>query len=118
MRRLPVFIIFFLVPVVLTVSCGKTGAALQEPVDCSTVVNKNFAADINPIIQSTCNVSGCHATGSANGPGALTNHAQVFSARTAIRSAIASGTMPQGTTLSASQKNSIICWIDSGAPNN
>jgi hypothetical protein len=26
--------------------------------------------------------------------------------------------MPQGSSLSTSQKNSILCWIDSGAPNN
>jgi hypothetical protein len=26
--------------------------------------------------------------------------------------------MPQGPTLTTAQKNSIICWIDSGAPNN
>jgi hypothetical protein len=26
--------------------------------------------------------------------------------------------MPQGSTLTTAQKNSILCWIDSGAPNN
>jgi hypothetical protein len=31
---------------------------------------------------------------------------------------IVSGTMPQNATLTPAQKNSIICWIDSGAPNN
>ena len=93
---------------------GGGGAAL----DCSTVTNKSFSADISPIIQATCNNSGCHAAGSFNGPGALTNYNEFFNARVQIRPAIASGKMPQNTTLSTAQKNSILCWIDSGAPNN
>jgi hypothetical protein len=87
-------------------------------VDCATVTNKAFAADISPIIQSTCAVSGCHAAGSFNGPGALTSYTEIFNSRTAIRTAVASGRMPQGGSLSTGQKNSIICWIDGGAPNN
>jgi hypothetical protein len=42
----------------------------------------------------------------------------VFNARTSIRSAVSAGTMPKTGSISSSQKNSIICWIDSGAPNN
>jgi hypothetical protein len=118
MRKLPLFVIFSLLLVALTESCGKTGAALQEPVDCSTVVNKNFANDINPIIQSTCNQQGCHDVASINGPGPLTNYNQVFNARIVIRAAIESGLMPQNSTLSKTQRNAIICWIDGGAPNN
>jgi hypothetical protein len=87
-------------------------------VDCNTVTNKAFAANISPIVQSSCAISGCHAAGSGNGPGALTTWAQISAASTRIRQAVASGTMPQGSTLSTAQKNSIVCWIDSGAPNN
>jgi len=100
------------------ISCSKDGGDDTPALDCNTVSNKAFNAHVNPIIQSSCNVASCHAAGSTNGPGALTNYNQVFANRTAIRTAISNGTMPQGTTLSNSQKNSIICWIDSGAPNN
>ncbi len=100
----------------IVLSCSKSGSG--SSVDCSTVTNKAFAANIDPIIQSTCNIASCHATGSINGPGPLTNYSQVFAARSQVRAAISSGQMPQGSTLSQSQKNSIICWIDSGAPNN
>ena len=99
------------------ISCSKddnNGSSL----DCSTITNKAFAADVNPIIQNSCNVAGCHASGSFNGPGALTNYTEVFNARARIRPAIASGRMPQGGSLSTAQKNSILCWIDGGAPNN
>ena len=102
------------------IACSKEngGNGGGSSVDCSTVSNKSFAADVNPIIQSSCNQAGCHASGSSNGPGALTNHGQVQASASAVRAAIASGRMPLNTTLSAAQKNSIICWIDSGALNN
>jgi hypothetical protein len=102
------------------ISCSKdnSGNTGGNTLDCTTVTNKSFAADINPIIQSTCNTSGCHASGSFNGPGPLTTYTEFFNARSAIRPAIASGRMPQNSTLSTAQKNSILCWIDSGAANN
>ena len=102
-------------------ACSKSGGGGGGGgggLDCNTVTNKAFAADVEPIIQSRCNIAGCHAAGSTNGVGPLTNHAQVFAARSQIRTAISIGTMPQGSTLTTSQKNSIICWIDNGAPNN
>ncbi|MEO5564017.1 MAG: hypothetical protein ABIR18_11295, partial [Chitinophagaceae bacterium] len=74
--------------------------------------------DVNPLIQTFCNQSNCHNTNSSNGPGALTNYAEVFSARSQIKAQVAAGLMPQNTTLTTAQKNTIICWIDSGAPNN
>ncbi len=98
-------------------SCSKDDDT-DFSVDCATVSNKAFAADVNPIIQSTCAVSGCHAAGSFNGPGALTTYSEIFNARINIRSAVASGRMPQNGSLSTAQKNSIICWIDGGALNN
>lgn len=103
-------------------SSGDTGGSTgggggTTTIDCASVA-KTFSADVNPIIQSFCNISGCHNSGSFNGPGPLTNYTQVFNARTSVRSAIFTGLMPQNTALTTSQKNSILCWIDSGAPNN
>jgi hypothetical protein len=79
---------------------------------------KTFSSDVSPIIQGVCASSGCHNAGSTNGPGALTNYQQVFNARANIRSAVSSGTMPKNSSLTASQKNAIICWIDNGALDN
>lgn len=106
---------------VISISCSKsssTGGGGGTTLDCNTVANKAFAADINPIIQGRCNISGCHAAGSSNGPGALTNYSQVAAAKNLIRASISSGAMPQGSTLTTAQKNAIICWIDGGALNN
>jgi hypothetical protein len=108
--------LFLLVSLFLVLSCSKNTPA-KDTASCDTIA-KSFATNVNPIIQSYCNQPSCHASGSVNGPGPLTNYTQVFNARSAIRSAIQSGLMPQNATLSTTQKNTIICWIDSGAPNN
>jgi len=87
--------------------------------DCSTVGAKTFATDVSPIIQSKCATDGnCHGSGSINGPGALLTYSAIFNARANIRAAVASGEMPLTGSLTTAQKNSILCWIDNGAPNN
>lgn len=89
-----------------------------EPVDCSGPV-KSFAADVSPVIQASCATdSDCHGTGSSSGPGPLLNYSQVFNARSDIRSAVATGNMPLNGTLTATERNAILCWIDNGAANN
>ena len=105
--------------VFISSSCSKGGGGGGgTTLDCNTVANKAFAANVNPIIQSSCAIGGCHDAISTNGPGPLTNYSQVFNARTTIRSDVSTGIMPKTGSLTSSQKNSIICWIDSGAPNN
>jgi hypothetical protein len=106
--------------VFISISCSKggSGSGGTTSLDCNTVANKSFTADVNPTIQASCAIGGCHDAGSGNGPGPLLNYNQVFTARTTIQSAVSSGVMPKTGTISTAQKNSIICWIQSGAPNN
>ena len=111
------YLFFIIISFILISSCSKSSDSPGQNVTCSST--KTFSADANPVIQATCAISpGCHAVGSISGPGALTNYTQVFNARSAIRAAVASGTMPQGGSLTTAQKQAILCWIDSGAPNN
>jgi hypothetical protein len=101
---------------ILVFACSKNTDSFTS--DCSGTA-KSFASDVSPIIQSYCATnSGCHASGSSNGPGALTTYAQIYNARSEIRAAVSSGVMPQNGSLTTAQKNSIICWIDNGASNN
>jgi len=98
-------------------ACSKSSDSTGS-VNCGGTA-KSFSSDVNPIIQATCTTnSGCHGSGSNNGPGELLTYSQIFSARSSIRSAVVSGSMPKTGGLTAAQKNAIICWIDSGAPNN
>lgn len=102
--------------IVFIAACKKPGGgAGSSSIDCSGV-SKTYSADISPIIQTSC--GGCHGAGSSNGPGELTSYSRVFNARAQIRSAVSSGAMPKNGTLTAAQKNAILCWIDNGALNN
>jgi hypothetical protein len=103
--------------VVLVNSCKKDSENDSPPVDCSTITT-TFSGTVSPLISSSCAKPDCHAAGSSNGPGALTNYTQIFNSRARIREAVASGEMPQDATFSANQKAIIMCWVDAGAPNN
>ena len=120
-------ILVSLVAFVLIASCSKGGGddgggggtgGGGSTVNCTGVASA-FAANVNPIIQSTCATDAtCHGAGSANGPGPLLTYTQISSAAAMIKPAVANGTMPKTGTLTTAQKNSIICWINNGAPNN
>ena len=86
-------------------------------VDCTSVAS-TFSGTVNQIIQSTCAIATCHEAGSVNGPGPLLTYTQIFNARGAIKIAVSNGTMPKTGSLTTAQKNSIICWVDAGGPNN
>ena len=112
--------LFVLALLFLVISCSKNGSDTGTGgggITCDGTV-RTFITDVNPIVQAFCNQPNCHASGSSNGPGPLTNYTQVFNARSVIRGAVASGLMPQNTTLTTAQKTAIVCWIDGGAPNN
>jgi len=104
--------------VFINISCSKSSGGGGTSLDCNTVANKAFAANVSPIFQGSCAITGCHEAGSLNGPGPLTNYNEIFNARTAIQSAVSSGRMPKSGSISTAQKNSILCWIEGGAPNN
>jgi hypothetical protein len=107
-------VFLFAVCALLISSCKKE----TFTTDCTSAA-KSFAADVSPIAQTTCATSsGCHASGSNKGPGALINYAQISGSKSSIKSQVASGAMPPGNSLTSAQKNAIICWIDAGALNN
>ena len=118
--RVKCIVTVLLVSFIVVSSCSKEGSdsnPTNNNIDCSGAP-KTFSGDVNPLVQSVCNMPSCHASGSTNGPGPLTNYTQVFNARTQIRSAISSGFMPQDRTFTSAQKSAFICWIDNGAQDN
>lgn len=86
-------------------------------VNCSTV-NAKFAADIMPLIQANCGISGCHDASSGNKGGPFTNYTQIKFKANIIKSQVLSGAMPQGSSLTPEQIRLISCWVDAGALNN
>jgi hypothetical protein len=97
-------------------ACTKDGPSNTDP--CSGISAK-FSTDVQPIINASCAInSGCHATGSVNSGGPLTDYNKIFAKKAEIKFQIETGQMPKTGSLTADQKNKIICWINSGAPNN
>jgi hypothetical protein len=104
--------------VLVFLSACKKHEDSSAPADCAGPA-KSFANDVNPIVQVSCATnSGCHGSGSNNGPGELIGYSKIFNASSDIRSQVSSGRMPLTGSLTTAQKNAIICWIDNGAPNN
>ena len=99
-------------------ACSKSSPTAPPGMSINCSVPKTFSNDVLPITSTRCAISGCHGSGSSNGPGELITYQQIFNARSNIRSAVVSGLMPQGSSLSDAQISAIVCWIDSGAPNN
>ena len=84
----------------------------------SVLTGTSYVDDIEPIIETSCAVSGCHVSGGA-APFAFTNVASVQAHAPAIKTVTANGSMPKsGAPLTQLQKDRIACWVDDGAPNN
>ena len=88
-------------------ACSKSSTNPGYTPDC-TGAAKSFSSDVSPLIQSAC--TGCHSK--------YAGYSGITGDKAAIRSTIVDGSMPQGSSLSSAQKNSIVCWIDNGALNN
>ncbi|WP_317896794.1 hypothetical protein [Aurantibacillus circumpalustris] len=98
-------------------SCKKNNSSSSYSPDC-TGTTPTYKTEVSPLFSTYCATSGCHTSGSSQGPGALTTYAEIKNASFSIRTSIVSGRMPQGTTLTTTQKNTIVCWIDAGVINN
>ena len=106
---------------IMLFSCSKSsdsGTEIGTTISCSGVTS-TFAANVSTLIQTTCATSsGCHASGSSNSGGTLINFTQISNKKITIRAQVLNNIMPQGSTLTTAQKQTIVCWIDAGALNN
>ena len=75
-----------------------------------------FLTDIQPIIQTNCAISGCHASGGTSPE--LTSFEKVAARAADVVRETQSGHMPpasSGKSLSAEEINRISCWVQQGA---
>ena len=112
-------LLYVLTGIIVVSGCYYDKEELLYPdgINCATVPAR-FSADVNPIIQSRCAISGCHAAGSTNGRGPLTSYDLIKNAAVEIKAAVVSKFMPQGSSLTPIEIKTISCWVDAGAPNN
>jgi hypothetical protein len=111
--------LFTLLALICLGSCYYDKEELLYPGTSSCQLNAKFSANVNPIIQSKCAISpDCHATGSTNTAGPLTNYTEISALAPVIKGQVVSGLMPKTGSLTSNEVQTIVCWVDAGAPNN
>jgi hypothetical protein len=94
----------------------------MSAVECTSDEIISFEQDVNPIVTSTCAISGCH-----NGDNGADKDWTVFSKFQSnaadVRDRITrpegtAGHMPLSGDLSAEEIQTIVCWVDQGALDN
>ena len=84
-----------------------------------TGISPRFSVEVSPIITTVCAInSSCHGAGSTNSGGPFTIYAEVFAKRSNIKTQVLLGVMPKTGSITQTQINNLICWIDNGALNN
>ncbi len=97
---------------------GNTGGNNQTNCDNFT---PRFSADVQPIINQTCAIAGCHVSGF--GSGDFTTFNGIKNRAGSIKTQVVAKSMPPPNSsgpksLTDDQIRTIRCWIDNGAENN
>jgi len=93
----------------------NSGCSVTQTVRVASGVK--LSADIKPIIDANCAVSGCHVSG--GGAISFTVIANIIANAAQIKTKTQSGEMPKGgSKLPQEQLDKIACWVDDGAPEN
>ncbi|MCE2731798.1 MAG: hypothetical protein O9302_09690 [Cyclobacteriaceae bacterium] len=104
---------------------GNYTVTVKDADNCQVTTNQEVArgatglsydGEIKNIINASCNLTQCHGGGREPN---LTTYASVFANRAKVKSELASNRMPDPPgTITAENRQKIICWIDDGAPSN
>jgi len=105
---------------------GNYVVIVKDSEDCQKVINVtvprgntgvSFSATIKPIMDTNCNLSGCHGAGT--GSRDWTNFSNLQSNAAKVKTRTGNKSMPiGGLVLTQSQIDQIACWVDDGALNN
>ncbi len=111
---------FYILFVVLLVMLFGNACKKDEykNLDCSSI-SSTYNANIKPIINSNCTLSGCHNTGSSNGDYTTYNGLKAIADNGKLEDRVLNKKdMPSSNALSLDLRKKIKCWIEAGAPNN
>ena len=96
-------------------SCEKENSTISDCDDAPA----SFTTDVAPILNSSCNTTGCHNSGNENGDFTTYSGIKVkANDGSLMNTVITNKTMPLASTLTEEQLNKFKCWLDSNAPNN
>jgi len=92
------------------------GCTATESVEIAEIPIVSFATQVDPIIQGSCQVSGCHGENSSIP--SLGDYAEISAKADRVKARTGEGTMPPTGALSATDVQLIADWVDQGAPDN
>lgn len=100
-------------------SCSDNDLDETNEDTCTTEIS--YANDVNSILQTKCNIAGCH-NGSLGDARDWTDFETLKSRAQAVKQMVENRQMPPPSSpagqLSADQIQTISCWVDQGALNN
>lgn len=114
-----IFIFTIFAAIAFIISCSKSSGGGGGTTSCN--LNVSFSTNIKRIIDANC--AGCHSSTTGTDPNAKAkwsydgSYSNAFAKRDLIKSLVSSGQMPQSGTLPQLVKDSVVCWVDKGAPN-
>jgi len=107
------YLFFAFAVIAIAASCNKTPEFTPE-CDGST---PTYDADISLIIQQNC--TPCHASGGSNDNYmTYSNLSGVISNGKFEKEVLTNQSMPQSSSLTEAQLNTIKCWVENGYPEN
>jgi hypothetical protein len=105
-------IILFIAIAICYISCVKNSAD-NTTNNCNP--NVSYSLEVKPIIAKSCNMAGCHDGVTIT---SLADYTTMHDGATQIKTSIVAGRMPKTGSLTATEKATIVCWVDNGAKNN
>lgn len=90
-----------------------TGCEVSQRIHVPSGVT--FAAQVSPIVEANCSITGCH---NGTQPPDFRSFQTLREFASLIRVQVVTRTMPVDGSLTQSEINTILCWIDDGAPAN
>lgn len=130
MKRIASIALLFATLVVVTLfseGCYYDNAKDLYPIDTiyvndsllDSTASYNYA-DVQSILSTNCATSGCHAAGNGAGrqPLSTFNEVKTCIESFTLKTRVENGSMPPGGSMSTTDKNKLIDWINQGYPEN
>lgn len=103
-----------IVSITILAKCKKDK---NTEINCSNIV-VSYANDIAPLLTTECNTSGCHRDNFSAGDFTTYSGIKAKANNGSLRSEIINKSMPINGSLSDTEIQKIVCWIESGALEN
>lgn len=96
----------------IAVACTKESTV---SVTCGSSV-PSYSSEVSVVMRQCC--TSCHGAGNARGGVALHSYGMLKQNSGGVRKIFTSSMAHEGVSISTAQRNTVVCWIDNGMPNN